>query len=190
MRNLLRFARIILGLLVVVATIAATDIRPAFASQEVSRSCDIVALSSNYTMTYIAANLTINKKAALVTPDTAGKAFGAVDPVFSGTLSGFLASDGIVAVYSRAAGENVGTYTISAALSPAGVLGNYSINYNIATFTIIYGFNGLLNPYSPTKVNKAGSSIPLKWQYTDSSGKAVNSTSASRLSPFLWAAIP
>jgi hypothetical protein len=32
-----------------------------------------------------------------------------------------------------------------------------------ASYSIIYGFKGLLGPYSPAKINKAGSSIPLKW---------------------------
>src|SRR5678810_221656 len=40
--------------------------------------------------------------------------------------------------YSRTAGETVtgNPYTISATLSPAGVLGNYTITYNTAAFTI------------------------------------------------------
>ena len=44
----------------------------------------------------------------------------------------------MTATYSRAAGETVagGPYTISATLSPAGVLGNYTITYNTASFTI------------------------------------------------------
>ena len=56
------------------------------------------------------------------------------DPAFTGTLSGFLAADGVTATYSRTAGETVagGPYTISATLSPAGVLGNYTITYNTA----------------------------------------------------------
>ena len=44
----------------------------------------------------------------------------------------------MTATYSRTAGETVagGPYTISATLSPAGVLGNYDITYNTASFTI------------------------------------------------------
>jgi hypothetical protein len=43
-----------------------------------------------------------------------------------------------MATYSRTAGETIegSPYTISAALSPAGVLGNYNITYNTANFTI------------------------------------------------------
>src|SRR5204862_1697808 len=54
------------------------------------------------------------------------------------SLSGFVAADGVTASYSRAAGETVagGPYTISATLSPSGVLGNYNITYNTANFTI------------------------------------------------------
>lgn len=42
----------------------------------------------------------------------------------------------MTATYTRVAGEALGTYTISATLSPPGALGNYSITYNTATFTI------------------------------------------------------
>ena len=46
--------------------------------------------------------------------------------------------DGVTATYSRTTGETVlgSPYTISATLSPAGVLSNYSITYNTASFTI------------------------------------------------------
>src|SRR5215216_4835353 len=92
----------------------------------------------NYTITYNTANFTIDPKVASVTPNTASKIYGAVDPALTGTLSGFLAADGVTAAYSRTAGETVagGPYTISAVLSPAGVLGNYTITYNTASFTI------------------------------------------------------
>ena len=44
----------------------------------------------------------------------------------------------MTATYSRTAGETVAgsPYTISAMLSPAGVLSNYNITYNTASFTI------------------------------------------------------
>jgi hypothetical protein len=43
-----------------------------------------------------------------------------------------------------------------------------------------YGFNGLLPPYlAPPKAFKAGSSIPLKWQYTNTTGTAVDSPAAA-----------
>ena len=70
--------------------------------------------------------------AASVTPNPAGKVYGMADPI----LSGFLAADHVVASYSRAAGETVGSYSISATLSPAEVLGNYNITFNPAVLTI------------------------------------------------------
>ena len=44
----------------------------------------------------------------------------------------------MTATYSRTAGETVkgGPYTISATLSPASVLSNYTITYNTTNFTI------------------------------------------------------
>ena len=88
----------------------------------------------NYTITYNTASFTITTKAASVTPNAASKMYGAADPAFTGTLTGFLAADGVTATYSRTAGETVagGPYTISAVLSPAAVLGNYTITYNTA----------------------------------------------------------
>ena len=88
----------------------------------------------NYNITYNTASFTIEPKAASVTPNAASKTYGAADPALTGTLTGFLAADGVTATYSRTAGETVagGPYTISATLSPAGVLGNYTITYNTA----------------------------------------------------------
>src|SRR5207245_2290085 len=89
-----------------------------------------------YDIAYNTASFTIKRKAASVTPNAASKIYGDADPTLTGTLTGFLAGDGVTATYTRTAGETVGTYTISATLSPAGVLGNYDITYNTASFTI------------------------------------------------------
>src|SRR5262249_26464504 len=80
-------------------------------------------------------SFSITRKAASVTPNAGSKSYGDADPTLTGTLTGFLAGD-VTAAYSRTAGESGGTYTISATLSPAGVLGNYDITYNTASFTI------------------------------------------------------
>ena len=42
-----------------------------------------------------------------MTPNAASKTYGTADPALTGTLSGFLAADGVTAVYSRTAGETV-----------------------------------------------------------------------------------
>src|SRR5207244_4964726 len=93
---------------------------------------------NNYNITNTGANFTINKKTASVTPNAASKTYGDADPALTGTLTGFLGADGVTATYSRTAGETVAgsPYTISATLSPVGVLGNYDITYNTANFTI------------------------------------------------------
>lgn len=91
----------------------------------------------NYAITYSGA-LTITPAAASVTPNAATKVYGAPDPTFTGTLTGFLASDNVTATYARTAGQTVAgsPYSISATLSPTGVLSNYAITYNKANFTI------------------------------------------------------
>jgi hypothetical protein len=91
------------------------------------------------------ASLTITKKAASVTLNAATKVYNAADPSFSGTLSGFITADGISASYARTAGETVAgsPYTISATLSPSGKLGNYTITYNTAAFTITKATAGI-----------------------------------------------
>jgi hypothetical protein len=104
----------------------------------ISATLSPTGVLANYDITYNTAAFTINKKTASVTPNTASKFYGAADPAFGGTLTGFLAADSVTATYSRTAGETVAgsPYTISAVLSPAGVLGNYDITYNTAAFTI------------------------------------------------------
>ena len=95
--------------------------------------------NSNYSITYNTADLSITPIAATVSAGAKSKVYGSADPAQSGTISGFLVSDGVTASYIRTAGESVAgsPYVISAVLNPAGVLGNYTITYNTALFTII-----------------------------------------------------
>ena len=98
-----------------------------------------LALSSNYTLIFTpGVQFEITPKAASVTPNASGKVYGDTDPAFTGTLVGFLAGDNVTATYSRTAGETVtgSPYIISAVLSPASVLSNYTIVYNTANFNI------------------------------------------------------
>src|SRR4029077_4767295 len=104
----------------------------------ISATLSPAGILGNYNIPYHTANFPINKKNASVTPSAASKTYGDADPPLTGALSGFLAADNVVATYSRAAGETVagGPYAISAALSPASVLSNYTITSNTAGFTI------------------------------------------------------
>jgi hypothetical protein len=139
-------------------------------SYTISATLSPVGVLSNYEITYNTANFTINKKAASVTPTAASKLFGSPDPVLTGTLSGFLAADGVTATYSRTAGETVAgsPYTVTAILSPASVLSNYEITYNTANFTIAaWTLNGFYQPVDMSGVYntvKGGSTVPLKFE--------------------------
>src|SRR5262249_9747321 len=84
------------------------------------------------------ASFAITPASASVTPNAASKTYGGADPTLTGTLTGFLAADGVTATYSRTSGETVGgsPYTISATLSPASALGNYNVTHNPANFAI------------------------------------------------------
>jgi len=66
-------------------------------------------------------------------------------------------------------GTDTFTYTINDGAGGAATA-------NVTT-TSQFGFNGLLSPYQPPpKTNNAGSSVPIVWQYTDSSGTAIDTS--------------
>jgi len=92
----------------------------------------------NYIITNAGASFTITKRNATWTTNASSKTYGDADPspLTTGSGSNFVAADGISATYSRVAGENVSTYHITAALAPLGVLDNYTITNDGATFTI------------------------------------------------------
>jgi hypothetical protein len=92
--------------------------------------------SDNYEPASAEVTLQVTPKPASVTPTGASKTYGDPDPELTGILEGFLDSDGVTAIYVRDPGENSGTYTIRAELSPASVLSNYDITYNTAEFVI------------------------------------------------------
>ena len=104
----------------------------------ISATLSPAGVLGNYNVTYNTASFTIGKATASVTPNSNSKPYGALEPALGGVLSGFVPADGVTATYSRAPGETVagGPYTISATLSPAGVLGNYNVTYNTSSFTI------------------------------------------------------
>ncbi|MBI3209405.1 MAG: Ig-like domain repeat protein, partial [Candidatus Solibacter usitatus] len=139
---------------------------------------------ANYTITYNTASFTINRMAASVTPNAASKLYGAVDPALTGTLSGFLPSDGVTATYTRTPGETVAgsPYTISAALSPAGVLGNYNITYSTANFTInqaaaTIALTNLTHTYDATAKSPTVTTTPNGLSYTLTGAPQINAGS-------------
>ena len=119
----------------------------------ISATLSPAAALDNYNVTYETASFTIAKANASVTANAASKTYGAADPALTGTLAGFLVADGVTASYSRTAGETVagGPYTISATLSPAAALDNYTVTYNSATFTIAKA-NASVTPNAASKI--------------------------------------
>uniref|UniRef100_UPI001BFC8773 MBG domain-containing protein n=1 Tax=Echinicola shivajiensis TaxID=1035916 RepID=UPI001BFC8773 len=95
--------------------------------------------SSNYTISYTDGNMEITQAALTVTADDQSKVYGAADPSLTVSYTGFLNGDDETALggtldVSRAAGENVGTYAISASGYTSG---NYTISYTDGNFEII-----------------------------------------------------
>ena len=91
---------------------------------------------SNYAVTYVAADLTIDTRAITVTADAQTKTYGDTDPTLTYQVtSGVLQfTDAFSGTLSRAAGENVGTYAINQGSLDAG--GNYVVTYVPANLTI------------------------------------------------------
>jgi hypothetical protein len=147
----------------------------------ISASLAPAGVLDNYTITSNTAPFAINRKAASVTPNAAGKAWGTADPVLTGTLLGFLSGDGVTAVYSRVAGEAAGPYTISASLAPAAVLDNYAITSNTAPFTITSTLSVALSGTGVGSVTGSGISCP---------GDCTENFSVSTLVPLVATAAP
>jgi hypothetical protein len=137
---------------------------------------------SNYNITYKTANFTITPASASVTPNAnQQKVYGQPDPSLTGTLSGFLPSDNVTATYTRVAGQSAGTYLISATLSPSGVLGNYSITYNTANFTITPAtLTGTTQPvsyvYGAVPVPPVSTVMYTGFAYMDTAASVISGT--------------
>ena len=92
--------------------------------------------ASNYTITYVGADLTITKANLTVMADAKTKVYGTADPALTYKVTGLVNNDAATVVtgtLKRATGENVGTYAISNNDLAAS---NYTINYVGADLTI------------------------------------------------------
>jgi hypothetical protein len=92
--------------------------------------------SPNYTGS-ASGSFNISPVAATVTANATSKVYGSADPILTASETGFTAADAatIVIAATRAAGENVGTYTIIPSASGTAAA-NYHITYQNANFTI------------------------------------------------------
>jgi hypothetical protein len=95
-----------------------------------------LSAGTNYNITYVSKDFTITAKPITVTANTSQtKVYGTTDPVFTYTVSpSLVGSDAFTGALTRAAGVNVGVYTITQGTLSAG--GNYTIMYNGSNFTI------------------------------------------------------
>ncbi|WP_316795539.1 MBG domain-containing protein [Pedobacter agri] len=94
-----------------------------------------LALSSNYTVTYVGADLTIGAKAITVTAAAKNKTYGDVDPALTYTFAPALAgADTFIGSLTRTPGENVGTYAINQ--GTLALNSNYTVTYVGADLTI------------------------------------------------------
>jgi 6-phosphogluconolactonase (cycloisomerase 2 family) len=95
---------------------------------------------ANYTVTANNGSLTVSPAPLAVTANNATRAFGAPNPVFTGTIVGIKNNDNITATYSTPATQNspAGTYPIIPAVSDngTGALANYSVTLNNGTLTV------------------------------------------------------
>ncbi|MGE3277324.1 MAG: MBG domain-containing protein, partial [Vicinamibacterales bacterium] len=95
-----------------------------------------LAASTNYTLTYVGANLTITAKPITVTANAQTKVYGEADPTLTWSItSGTLESgDSLTGDLDRAPGTDVGTYAIGQGTLAAS--SNYDLTYVGANLTI------------------------------------------------------
>ena len=133
--------------------------------------------SANYTITFNNANLSITKAALSITAADSTKVYGASDPAFSVTYSGFVNSEtpsvlGGALAFTRAPGETVGSYSIT----PSGLTsGNYAITFHAGNLSIT---KAALSVTADAKTKVYGSTDPT---FTASYSGLVNGDTSSAL---------
>jgi hypothetical protein len=95
-----------------------------------------LALNSNYNLTYVGANLSIEQRAITVTADAKSKVYGESDPALTYQVtSGSLAfTDAFAGALTRTAGEGVGDYAILQ--GTLALNSNYNLTYTGANLSI------------------------------------------------------
>jgi hypothetical protein len=95
-----------------------------------------LAGSGNYTLTFVGANLTIEKRAITVTADAQGKTYGDADPAltYKVTTGSLANANDLSGSLTRVAGQDVGTYAIQRGTLSAN--SNYALTFVGANFTI------------------------------------------------------
>ena len=114
--------------------------------------------ADNYEIKKQEGTLTITPKEVTVTVENKTKQFGEADPELTSTVTGLVEGKTIDYTVTRAAGENVGEYAITA--SGEAVQGNYTVIYEVGKLTItaksIEGEDSGLVVEKPTDVTYNG----------------------------------
>ena len=92
------------------------------------------AENKNYKDVTVEYKLKVTRKAVTVKADNKSKVFGEKDPELTATVEGTLGKDTVEYTLSRKAGEDVGTYPITA--SGKAEQGNYKVTFVAGTLTI------------------------------------------------------
>ncbi len=100
----------------------------------VGRTIITVTYDSNTTIGSASLTLTVNPRSVTVTAGDKTKTAGEDDPALTATVTGLIGSDTVNYTLSREAGEEEGSYAITA--SGAATQGNYTVTYETGTFTI------------------------------------------------------
>ncbi|MBD1362329.1 cadherin-like beta sandwich domain-containing protein [Mucilaginibacter sp. ZT4R22] len=105
-----------------------------FGTYAISQGTLAVSNSSNYTLNFTGANLTINKKTINVTAAAKSKTYGDSDPALTYTADALIGGDSFTGAITRDAGESFGTYAINQ--GSLTLSSNYTLNYTGANLSI------------------------------------------------------
>jgi hypothetical protein len=152
------------------------------------------AVDPNYTLVYVPGTLTIDPATLHITANAQTKEYGASDPPFTFTVTGFLNGDNsniFTGSLSRVPGENVGTYPITeGSLNPGG---NYTITYTGSDLTITkaaqqiaWAQNLLVGCNSVTQVQltaTTSSGLPITYSVSDPAVATISGSVLTLLQP-------
>jgi len=142
-----------------------------------------LALSGNYSLSFLGANLSITARAITVTADLKSKTYGEDDPAltYQVTTGSLVTGDAFSGALTRLAGENVGSYAIQQ--GSLALNGNYALTYQGAALTInkatpVISWTAPAAITYPTTLSNvqlsATANVPGAFVYTPAAGTKLN----------------
>jgi hypothetical protein len=152
------------------------------------------ASDPNYKLAYSPGTLTISLAALVVTANAQTKEFGAPDPTFTYTVSGYLNGDNagiFTGSLSRTPGENVGSYSITKGSLSAGAKYTIGFTGNFLTITtasqqitwaqnLLVGCNGTAQLHLTAT---ASSGLPVTYSVSDANVATVSGNVLTLVQP-------